>query len=57
MICVGQGWVSRDEFWRLPPGEVWWLMDAHIPPEKETPGAQTERLYQRLRNAIAESEA
>ncbi|MEM9522754.1 MAG: hypothetical protein AAF982_01965, partial [Pseudomonadota bacterium] len=57
-IFIGRGWVSREEFWRLPPGEIWWIMDAHLPPEKfdETPAAQKERLYQRLKAAIAEAE-
>lgn len=32
-LCVGQKWVSPAEFWALPPGEVWWLVDAMMPRE------------------------
>nr|WP_170540974.1 hypothetical protein [Ruegeria arenilitoris] len=54
-MLVGQGWVSRAEFWTLPPGELWWLLDAHIPPEKETPADQNERLFQMMNKAIEEA--
>lgn len=53
---MGQGWVRPAEFWRLPPGEVWWILDAHLPPEAETPVTQNERLYQLLTDAIEETE-
>jgi uncharacterized membrane protein len=29
---VGQGWVTRNEFWTLHPQEVYWLIDAKKQP-------------------------
>ncbi|MBD3803558.1 MAG: hypothetical protein IE919_10010 [Thioclava sp.] len=47
--------MSRSEFWTLPPGEVWWLIDAHIP-QTIQPQEQNERLLQLLEAAIEEAE-
>ena len=33
-LCVGQKWVTRGEFWTMPPGEVWWLIDAMMPKDQ-----------------------
>ena len=55
-LFVGKGWVSRAEFWALPPGEVWWILDAHLPPERDAPQDQNERLYQSLMAATKEKE-
>lgn len=30
-LVVGQGWVSRTEFWSMHPVEVFWLIDARMP--------------------------
>lgn len=30
-VAVGQGWVSRSDFWSMPPGEFWWLVASKIP--------------------------
>lgn len=30
-LCVGQGWISPREFWAMPPGELWWLIEAKMP--------------------------
>jgi hypothetical protein len=37
---VGQSWVSPVDFWRLAPGEVWWIIEAHKPKD----GADRTRL-------------
>ena len=48
-IAVGNGWVSPSEFWQMPPGEIWWLLDAKTPPEKrDKPNAMRE-LYDMLK--------
>ena len=57
-LLVGQGWVSPAEFWRLAPGEIWWLIDAKMP--KAAPGvtpADLEDMYQALKAAKAEEVA
>jgi hypothetical protein len=52
MATVGQGWVSPSEFWQLPPGEIWWLIDAKT---AQTPKPKdTEELYQMMMGAIAD---
>lgn len=30
-VAVGQGWVSRSDFWTMPVAEFWWLVAAKIP--------------------------
>jgi hypothetical protein len=30
-LLVGRKWVTREEFWTLPPGELWWIVDAMMP--------------------------
>lgn len=54
---MGQGWAARHEFWEIPPGEIWWLVDAHIPPEKREDPDRDARLLRLLENAIAEADA
>lgn len=49
---VGQGWVSPSEFWSMPPGEVWWLVDAKTPKES----ADYDALYQAMIDAQAEEQ-
>lgn len=29
--AVGGGWVSRADFWEMPPQEFWWLIQAKVP--------------------------
>lgn len=33
--AVGQGWIGPADFWTMPPGEFWWLVEAHSPAETE----------------------
>ncbi len=28
---MGQKWATPSEFWAMPPGEIWWLVDANTP--------------------------
>lgn len=30
-VAVGKDWVSRSDFWTMPPQEFWWLMQAKLP--------------------------
>lgn len=30
-VAVGQGWVSRSDFWDMPVAEFWWLVSAKNP--------------------------
>lgn len=30
-VAVGQGWVSRSDFWAMPVAEFWWLLAAKNP--------------------------
>lgn len=46
---MGQGWASPSEFWAMPPGEIWWLIDAR------TPASSVD--YEPLYNLLKEAEA
>lgn len=48
MLCVGADWVTPSEFYRLRPRDVWWLIEAKIPPEKRKPDDNA-RLYEVLK--------
>ncbi|WP_318339718.1 hypothetical protein [Defluviimonas sp. D31] len=49
--------MSPAEFWRLPPGELWWVVDARLPPEiQNRKPAQNDRLLSMLEKAIEEAE-
>ena len=55
---MGQGWVSPADFWRLAPGEIWWIIDAKTPKGGAAlPVDDIEELYQALKAAKAEEEA
>jgi len=30
-VLVGAGWVQPLDFWRLRPGEIWMILEAHKP--------------------------
>ena len=37
-VAVGQSWVSRSDFWKMPCAEFWWLVSAKMPDiEKQQP--------------------
>jgi len=55
MLLVGRGWVTREEFWRLPPGEVHWLLAAHIPPDEGGEAGKFDRLHDMLKKAKEEA--
>ena len=47
-MLVGQGWVTPLEFWKLPPGQVWWIIDAKTPEVVKTRGddmAEVRRMF------------
>mgnify|MGYP007003138083 CR=1 FL=1 len=48
-VIVGQGWVGPSDFWRMPPGEVWWLIAAKTPEQASV--ADIEELYQLMMEA------
>jgi hypothetical protein len=50
---VGQKIVPREEFWRLPPGEIHWLIEAHFPPEKR--GETDEEKFDELLDLLNEA--
>lgn len=37
-LLVGQGWVAPLDFWKLSPGQVWWIIDAKTPEKTKTHG-------------------
>jgi len=47
---VGFGWVSPADFWRLSPGEIWWLIDAKTAAQSAPSHDEYEELYQLLRD-------
>lgn len=34
---MGGGFVSPTEFWNLPPGQVWWIIEDNQPEQFEQP--------------------
>jgi hypothetical protein len=28
---IGNDWVTPLDFWKLPPGQLWWIIDAKLP--------------------------
>lgn len=52
-LIVGQGWASPGEFWRMAPGELWWLIDAKMPEGDGAAPDDLEDLYQALKAAKA----
>jgi hypothetical protein len=50
-VLVGAGWVSPSEFWRLSPGEVWWIIDARTPREVKEKSEGMAELRQMLKDA------
>jgi len=52
-LLVGQDWVSPLDFWRLPPGQIWWIIDAKMPPEKAASADTTARLKKLLADSRA----
>lgn len=55
-MVVGAGWVSPLDFWRMSPGEVWWLVRARMPKAAQKRGQDAE-LYRMLKEAKAKDEA
>jgi hypothetical protein len=45
--------VSPSEFWRLSPGEVWWIIDAKTPREVKEKSEGMAELRQMLKDARA----
>ena len=50
-MFIGQKWVTPGEFWSLPPGELWWIVDAMMPKSMDADTA--EELYAALMAAKA----
>ncbi|NBT33802.1 MAG: hypothetical protein EBT13_18375 [Rhodobacteraceae bacterium] len=48
LLCVGQKWVTPGEFWAMPPGELWWLVDA-MTPDTSLPQSELSDLYDLMR--------
>ncbi len=48
--------VTRAEFWRMSPDEVWWLIEARQPPQ-QSPDAGDEATRERAAEYKAEAEA
>lgn len=48
---VGNDWVSPSEFWKMPPGLFWWIIDAKTPPEQR----DKPQMYAELRAMIDEA--
>ena len=46
MTAIRLGWCSPAEFWAMPPGQFWWLMEAHT--SKKPGGDDMEAAYQLL---------
>lgn len=35
LVFVGTFGYTPSEFWKLAPGELWWVLEAKLPPKKE----------------------
>ena len=54
-LFVGQKWITPSDFWSLPPGEVWWIIDAMT--EKHGGGKLAPREYDDLLKMVHEAQA
>lgn len=54
---VGQGWVSGYEFWRMAPGQVWWMIDAKMPKQATQKQEDLREMVKLLKEAKAQEAA
>jgi hypothetical protein len=55
---VGNDWVSSPEFWKMAPGQVWWLIEAKTPDHVKTRGddfAEVRRMIDRAKMEEAQN--
>jgi len=50
---VGAEWVSPLEFWKMPPGQLWWLIRARLPKKAQSKQQANGSLYRMLKEAKA----
>lgn len=50
-MVVGNDWVSPTDFWDLPPGQIWWLIDAKMPASARARGSEMTQVRKMVREA------
>jgi len=56
-LLVGQNWVSPLDFWKLAPGQVWWIVEAKTPKHVQTRGSDMTELRQMVKASKAKEAA
>lgn len=53
-LTVGNGWVSAIDFWKMSPGQVWWLVESKTPEEIKSRGRDMSEIVNMVRTAKAQ---
>ncbi len=56
-MLVGNDWVTPLEFWKLTPGQVWWIIEAKMPKSVKTRGEDMAELRKMVKAAKAKEAA
>jgi len=56
-LLVGQGWVTPLDFWKLTPGQVWWIIEAKTPETVKTRGDDMAEVRKMVKAAKAKEAA
>ncbi len=52
-VVVGQGWVQAPDFWRMAPGQVWWLVEDKTPQEHKARAGDMREIVKMVKAAKA----
>ena len=52
-LAVGAGWVSAPEFWKMKPGQFWWLYRSKMPKTVRTMPDEIAEIRQMVKDAKA----
>jgi len=56
-LLVGQGWVGPLEFWKLAPGQVWWIIESKMPADAQPTGGDMTEIRNMVKAAKAKEAA
>jgi hypothetical protein len=50
---VGNDWVSPVDFWKIPPKQVWWVIEAKMPEQAKTRRSDLAEVVKMVKTAKA----
>lgn len=56
-LTVGNDWVSAIDFWRMTPGQVWWLIAAKMPDDSSESSEEFDAMVEWYREEAAKDHA